>query len=181
MSEPNLRRNGGLVSLDCLLPHPTLTNKNPPSHYNEKGSGFPMTPTLPTSSKNKDNKHKACVVNGRSQRSMQKNKIKKEILRQILLTLPAAGQARDSQKRPGPGRRLAGPCLASQLCAPLPRLRACCSPEGIYKHTQGCVFYMYVHRPATLSWWKPPAPPREAGCRPSSHCHCWKKRTVGTS
>lgn len=151
-----------------------------------------MTPTLPTSSKNKDNKHKACVVNGSSQRSMQKNKIKKRNLKANTADSargwPSPGLS-DVGRRPGPGpgRRLAGPCPASQLCAPLPRLRARCSPEGIHKHAQSCVFFymyvhsMYVHRPATPSWWRPPAPPREAGCRPSSRCRCWKRRTVGTS
>lgn len=84
-----------------------------------------MTPTLPTSSKNKDNKHKACVVNGSSQRSMQKNKIKKEILRQILLTLPAAGQARDSQTSGGARAQGGGWPAPALRASSVPRCRGC--------------------------------------------------------
>lgn len=80
-----------------------------------------MTPTLPTFSKNKGNKHKSLRSKQEfSAFNAKKIKIKREILGQILLTLHAAGQTWDSEASGAPGARAAGrpaPAPRGQLLA----------------------------------------------------------------
>lgn len=142
---------------------------------------------------------KACLVNRSSQRSMQ-NKTKQEKPKKLKSqgkSYCLCTRAGRTWNRSFPSGELrAGSAKAAGWLFPhLPWAEARSSRYaeavgvflfGVYIQTHPRLMYFYTymythtHRPATPSW-KPPAPPREAGCQPSSHCHCWKKRTVGTS
>lgn len=80
----NLRRNGSLAPATAFYPTPTLTNKSPRSHYNEK-VGF-HDPTLTMFSKNEDNKHKS-LLSKQELSAFDAKKKKPEIVRQTLLAL----------------------------------------------------------------------------------------------
>lgn len=131
-----------------------------------------MTPTLTMFSKNEDNKHKSLRSKQELSAFNAKKKKIKEILRQILLTLHMGwtnlelltclqrSRSREAVASPG-------------LCVTAEAVGVFLFGGYIQTHPRLMYFYTCMYTKATtLSLWKPPAPPREAGCQPLSHCHC---------
>lgn len=98
-------------------------------------------------SKNKDNKHKS--LHSKQFSAFNAKKIKREILRQILLTLHAAGQTWDSGVGScrGPGGGLASLCPARPaLCTAAEAAGVLLSGGYTQTHPRLCGLYTYVHR-----------------------------------